>query len=214
MSFCPLLHKHTYTYRHTPASSLLRQNNCVPHLTVKLCRRLVRACIGSVLVGSIGKGQSGSVCGVTLSADWKDKRGSALSACQILGLLGGVHSFFVFVFSYRQFKEDWICWLQLVVNDMAKNCNFKNVWAQTRVKQTLNMSNVNWNCYCTHYVHDCLTYNVCLMTLTNKNPRIGSSSLNSFKIYSQGKGYTYTPTNLPFRVAPWSETFAIIKVLA
>lgn len=85
-------HIHTphLQYAHTYAGMqffFLRQNNCVPPLAVKSCQCLVSAGIGWVVAGSIRKGQSGSVCTVTLSAGWTDTAGSALSVWS--GLIHG-----------------------------------------------------------------------------------------------------------------------------
>ena len=83
-TFSPWLHKHAHIptphlHTHTPTHSFLRWNNCVPPPAVKPCQCLVSAGIGWVVAGSIRKGQSGSVCSVTLSAGWTDTAGSALS---------------------------------------------------------------------------------------------------------------------------------------
>lgn len=70
-------HLYTHTHTHTQTCSFLRQNNCVPLLAVKPCQCLVSSGIGSVVAGSIRKGQSGSECTVTLSTGWTDTVGSA-----------------------------------------------------------------------------------------------------------------------------------------
>lgn len=86
----------------------------MPPLAVKPCQCLVSAGIGWVVAGSIRKGQSGSVCTVTLSAGWTDTEGSALSVWA-----GLIH--------FTQTPQTGAVWLEVVsckYTTVSKEYNF------------------------------------------------------------------------------------------